>query len=77
MASHPPWKRPTPPRGARGRPVWLIILGTVFTVLVPHLAHPFAGCTILGRVVDQATGEPLCKVKIVLRPSDLQAVTGD
>ena len=30
---------------------------------------------IWGRVVDQATGEPLGKVRVVLRPSDLQTVS--
>jgi outer membrane receptor for ferrienterochelin and colicin len=77
MPSGPPWIRPTSPRSARCRSAWFIILGAAFTVLVPHFAHPSSGCTILGRVVDQATGEPLRKVKIVLRPSDLQAVTDD
>ncbi len=44
---------------------------------MPRLAHPSPGCTILGRVVDQTTGEPLRKVKIILRPSELQTVTDD
>jgi hypothetical protein len=36
-----------------------------------------AGGAIWGRVVDQVTGEPLRKVKVVLRPIDLQGVTND
>jgi hypothetical protein len=33
--------------------------------------------TIFGRVVDQSTGEPLRKVIVALRPTDIRAVTGD
>ncbi len=46
-------------------------------ILLPSMLLAHGGATITGRVVDQATGEPLRKVKIVLRPSDLQAVTDD
>jgi hypothetical protein len=35
------------------------------------------GGVLYGRAIDQATGEPLRKVKIILRPSDLQAITDD
>jgi hypothetical protein len=32
---------------------------------------------IWGRVIDQATGEPLRKVRVVLRPAEIQTVTDD
>lgn len=58
--------------------VWLLTFLTGTTLCAragPALTFPAA--VILGRVVDQTTGEPLRKVKVVLRPSDLQAVTDD
>jgi len=53
-----------------------LFLGAALCSL-PQPALGITGAVILGRVVDQATGEPLRKVKIILRPSDLQTVTDD
>ena len=77
MASHSPLIRPISRRSTRCRAVRLVLLGVAFDILLTHPAFPSTSCTILGRVIDQATGEPLRKVKIVLRPSDLQVVTDD
>jgi hypothetical protein len=76
MTSRPPLTRSTSQSRQHRRLASCIILGAAF-LFMPRLAHPFPGCTILGRVVDQTTGEPLRKVKIILRPSDLQTVTDD
>jgi hypothetical protein len=48
-------------------------------VVILSCLPAFAGAEgiLHGRVLDQTTGEALRKVKIVLRPSDLQAVTDD
>jgi hypothetical protein len=53
-----------------------LLLAAALCALPRHvLALP--GAVVFGRVVDQTTGEPLRKVKVVLRPSDLQTVTDD
>jgi hypothetical protein len=62
-------------RTRRRMPCVLLLFGILCAPPAAALASHSAG--IHGRVVDQTTGEPLGKVKIILRPSDLQAVTDD
>ena len=59
-----------------GKTMILILLGAWISLFAVH-APAMQSATVWGRVVDQATGEPLRKVRVVLRPSDLQTVTNE
>ena len=53
----------------------LFFLCLLFQFSNPSVAT--VGAVVYGKVVDQSTGEPLRKVRVSLRRSDLQAVTDD
>jgi hypothetical protein len=53
------------------------VLVLCFLIQVSSLSFAFESAVIFGKVVDQSTGEPLRKVRVSLRGSDLQAVTDD
>jgi outer membrane receptor for ferrienterochelin and colicin len=55
---------------------WFAIL-SLSAVLLCLPAFASVEGSLRGHVLDQSTGEALRKVKIILRPSDLQAVTDD
>jgi hypothetical protein len=55
----------------------VVLLCVLCLLCCPPSTRAHAGAVLFGKVLDQSTGEPLRKVRIVLRESDLQAITGD
>ena len=72
-SSYPP--APAPKASHCNRPKRLFILiGALWFLAAPAFA---ADGIVQGKVVDQSTGEPLSKVRVVLQGTDLQAVTDE
>jgi len=55
----------------------ILLAGLLALGCLPGSASPLSSTSIYGKVVDQSSGEALRKVRVVLRPLELQAVTDD
>jgi len=64
-------------RGVRPGFSALALTCAILLLLRPTSAHAGAGASVFGKVLDQSTGEPLRKVRVILQGSDLQTVTAD